>query len=92
MERFFKAEVIHALTLMVTIGALLLGAYWSLRAAQEAQGVALAAFEARLVIAERSIVARQDSDDRFAAEMRAALSVITNGVADIRVQEAKARK
>lgn len=89
---FFKSEITHALTLAVTVGALLLGAYWTLRAAQEAQQVALAGFEARLVVAERALTTRQENDDRFAAEMRAALAVITNGVADLRVQEAAKRK
>jgi hypothetical protein len=89
MGQFFKSDIIHALTLAVTVGALLLGAFWTLRSAQEAQQVALAGFEARLVIAERTITTRQETDDRFASEMRAALAVITNGVADLRVQEAK---
>jgi len=87
-----KSDFIHALTLVVTVGGLLLGAYWTLRQAQEAQMVALAGFEARLVVAERSITARQEAEDRFSAEMRAALAVITNGVADLRVQEAAKRK
>lgn len=89
---WLKSDFIHAATLVVTISALLIGAYWTLRAAQEAQMVALAGFEARLVIAERTITARQDAEDRFSAEMRAALAVITNGVADLRVQEAGRKK
>ncbi len=88
---FLSSEVTHALTLVVTVAALLLGAFWTLRSGQEAQQVMLAGFEARLSIAERAIATRQDADDRFAAEMRSALTVITNGVADLRVQEAKKR-
>ncbi len=88
---FLSSEVTHALTLAVTVAALLLGAFWTLRSGQEAQQVMLAGFEARLSIAERAIATRQDADDRFAAEMRAALTIITNGVADLRVQEAKKR-
>jgi len=90
--QWLKSEFIHAATLVVTVAVLLIGAYWTLRTAQEAQMVALAGFEARLVVAERAIASRQEAEDRFSAEMRAALSVITNGVADLRVQEAARRK
>ncbi len=91
MSSFFSSETLHGLTLIVTVAALLLGAFWTLRAGQEAQQVMLAGFEARLTIAERALATRADAEERFAAEMRAALTIITNGVADLRVQEAKKR-
>ena len=89
---WIKEGPVHAIALFVTVAGMLLGAYFSLRAAEEAQQVALAGFEARLIIAEKTIASRQDADERFAAEMRSAISVIVNGVADLRVQEAKHAK
>jgi hypothetical protein len=89
---WIKEGPVHAIALFVTVAGMLLGAYFSLRATGEAQQVALAGFEARLVIVEKSLSARQDADERFAAEMRAALTVIVNGVSDLRVQEAKRGK
>ncbi len=88
---WIKTETIHAAALIVTIIGMLAGAYFSLRSMEEAMQVQIAGLEARLVIAERAITTRQDAEERFAAEMRAALAVIQNGVADLRVQEAKRR-
>lgn len=81
-------NIFYSATLIITICGIILGAYWNILQTINAQQVALAGYEARLTVAEKNLQNRQDSDDRFASEMRAAMQTIQNGVADLRVQEA----
>jgi hypothetical protein len=82
-------NIFYSITLVVTVCGIMLGAYWNLLQAINAQQVALAGFEARLVIAEKTLQQRQDAEDRFSSEIRSALTTITAGVADLRVQMVK---
>jgi hypothetical protein len=82
-------NIFYSLTLIVSIIGVMLGAYWNVLQTINAQQVTLAAYEARLTIAEKQLQARVDAEDRFSSEMRAALQAIQNGVADLRVQEAQ---
>ena len=85
-------NILYSITIVVTVCGIMLGAYWNLLQAINAQQVALAGFEARLVIAEKTLQQRQDSEDRFSSEIRAALTAITAGVADLRVKLAEGGK
>jgi uncharacterized membrane protein (DUF106 family) len=79
----------YTVTLIITVSGIMLGAYWNILQTLNAQQVTLAGYEARLTVAEKNLQNRQDSEDRFASEMRTALQQIQLGVADLRVQEAQ---
>lgn len=81
--------VFYSITLALSVCGVVLGAYWNTLQIVNSQQVALAGIEARLVVAEKALQTRADAEERFASEMRAALSVISSGVVDLRVQLAK---
>jgi hypothetical protein len=99
-RRWTLANSLYLITIVVTISGVVLGAYWNLMqtissqqvtltAAISAQQVVLAAYEARLSIAEKQIQSRLDAETAFATEMRSAIGQIQVGIADLRVQEAQ---
>jgi len=82
-------NVFYTITLIITVVGIILGAYWNILQTINAQQVTMSGIEARLVVAEKQIQNRIDTEDRFASEMRAALHEIQVGVADLRVSEAQ---
>jgi hypothetical protein len=84
-------NVFYSITIVITVCTIVLGAYWNIIQTLNAQQVAMAGFEARLVISEKSLQNRADQDERFASEMRAALTEINKGVNALQVAEAKRR-
>lgn len=79
-------NIFYSITLIVTVCGVMLGAYWNVLQTINAQQVTIAGIEARLVVTEKLLQSRQDAEDRFSGEMRAALASISQGVADLRVQ------
>jgi hypothetical protein len=88
-KTFSLQNVFYTITLLITVVGVILGAYWNILQTINAQQVTMSGIEARLVVAEKQLQNRIDSEDRFAAEMRAALHEIQVGVADLRVSEAQ---
>jgi hypothetical protein len=83
-------HLLQALIIVTTLGGGIVGAYLSLRADLDVQRsefrVALAGHEARLTFAERILDERRTADQQFQTEMRTALSLVMQGISDLRTQ------
>ena len=83
-------HLLQAGVLVASVAGGVFGGYLGLRADLDRQraefAVALAGHEARLVSAERSIDERRAADERFQAEMRAALDRVMQAIADLRTE------
>jgi hypothetical protein len=84
-------NVFYSVTMIITVSGIMLGAYWNIIQTLNAEQVAMAGFEARLIIAEKTLQNRADQDERFASEVRAALIEINKGVNALQLTEAKRR-
>lgn len=88
-HRWSISNILYSITIIFTVSGSLILAYWNILQSLNAQQVALASYEARLTLIEKIQSTKQETDERFASEIRAALNNINQGLADLRVQEAK---
>jgi hypothetical protein len=81
-------DLMYVAGVLVVIVGGVFTAYWNVMQVVSSQQQTMASWSARLDMVEKSQRDANDRDDRFAAEMRAAMSQINAGVSDLRVQEA----
>ncbi len=83
-------HLLQALVIVTTLGGGIVGAYLSLRADLDVQRsefrVVLAGHEARLNFAEHILDERRTADQQFQTEMRTAISLIMQGIGDLRTE------
>ena len=83
-------HLLQALIIVTTLGGGIVGAYLSLRADLDVQRsefrVTLAGHEARLNFAEHMLDERRTADQQFQTEMRTAISLIMQGIGDLRTE------
>lgn len=82
-------NILFAVTIVITVSGTAIGAYWNIQQTMATQAALIESIKARLDIQEKALALRTDADDRFSAEMRAALAQINAGIADLRVLEAQ---